>query len=158
MSYDDRYSVSKQRFIFAETFTALAANADRIIRTPAASSSFFGCWVSLSAKVTNAGSVTLQLFDGSSGTNGSQLTPLCTSRLDTPAACPVTLFVVTVPTDGTQLNIQAGSLSQPAVICGYILKPASNYIVRVAPTNTPTGVLTFDFKVAPTFNYLYIPE
>lgn len=155
MYQDARYIKGKQAYTFSEVFTALAGNQDRIIRLPAQSNTFFGCWLDLTVKVVNAGSVNLFLFDGSSGTNGTQFTPLNRMRLDIPPSCPVTLFAVTVPTDGTQLNVQAAAASQPAEVCGYVLKPATNYIVRLAPTSTPTGSVTFDFRIIPNFDFIY---
>lgn len=155
MSYQ-KYTKSKLTFEFAETFSALAANADKILRLPVQNAQgFFGAWLSLKLKITNGGTANLFLFEGSSGTNGAAVTPLNKSRLDTPPTCPVPIFVVTAPTDGTQLTTEACSLSQPAEVEGYLLKPNTNYIVRVAPTGNPNGTFKLCLNVAPSFDYLY---
>lgn len=155
---DYDYIKSKLAFEYSETFSALAANRELHIKLPAANSvTFFGAWLSADVKVTNAGSGVLTLIESiATAGDGDAIAPVCKSRLDTPPASPVPCFhTPTTPTGGTTIATAAASLSQPGEVCNFILKPATNYLLRLAPTSTPTGVLRFCLKVIPNYDWLY---
>lgn len=160
MGYD--YIKSKLAFNYSETYTALAANREFHLKLPAQSSNaaqsgFFGAWLFAEATVTNAGSVVLSLTEAiATAGDGTPITLVNLNRLDTPMASLVPAFhTPTTPTGGTVLQSAAGALSEPAQLCAWILKPATNYLIRVAPTGTPNGAVNFKLKQIPNFDFLY---
>jgi hypothetical protein len=52
------------------------------------------------------------------------------------------------------LQVSAGAVSEPAETCAWILKPATNYLVRLTVT-AGTGAFNFKLKQIPNFDYLY---
>jgi hypothetical protein len=148
---------SKLAFGYSEVFSGLAADLEFIFRVPTASPVFFGVALEACAKVTSSGSLVMTLFEGATATDAVAVVPLNRSRLDTPPACPVPVNKNTVPAGvaGTALNRAAASLSSPGEIKKYILKPGTNYLVRLTPTTTPTGVISFELCSIPNFDYLY---
>ncbi len=151
-----KYLLSKLEFEYAETFATLAANLEFVFRTPAPSATFIGCKLEAYCAITKAASsVVLSLTEGVTATDSVAVVPLNKHRLDTPPACPVPVNKNVVgATGGTLLTAKAAALSAPACLGGYILKPSTVYLVKLAQSGSPDGSITFGLCVIPSLDYL----
>lgn len=159
MGYD--YIKSKLAFEYSETFTALTGTRDLYLKLPAQSSNaaqtgFFGAWLFAYARLT-AGTATLTLTENpTTGGDGTPIVLLNKNRLDTPMTSLVPAFhTPTTPAAGTQLQIAAGAVSEPADLCAWILKPGVNYWLRLTGAGAAAGVLGFKLKQIPNYDFLY---
>jgi hypothetical protein len=161
MGFD--YIKSKLAFEYSETFAGLGANRDIHLKLPAqtaneAQTGFFGAWLFACGKLT-AGTALLSLTEAiATAGDGTPIVLLNKNRLDTPMTSVVGAFhTPTTPTGGTQLQIAAGAVSEPAELCAWILKPGVNYLLRLAGT-AASGTLGFKLKQIPNFDFLYKKE
>lgn len=159
MGYD--YIKSKLAYNYSESFAALTGDRDFHIKLPAqtanaAQSGFFGAWFYACAKLT-AGTALLSLTESiATGGDGTPIVLRNLNRLDTPPNAVVLAFhTPTTPTGGTQLQISAGAVSEPAELCKWILKPGINYLLRLTGAGAAAGSVNFKVKQVPNFDYLY---
>lgn len=158
MGYD--YIKSKLAYNYSESFTGLTGNRDFLVKLPAQTadatkSGFFGAWFTACAKLT-AGTALLSLTEAIVTVGDG--TPIVLSnlhRLDTPMTSLVPCFhTPDTPSGGTQLQVSAGAVSEPAELCKWILKPGVDYMLRMTGTGA-AGALSFKLKQIPSFDYLY---
>lgn len=153
-----KYDLAKLSFSVEQASAALGAGSsvNLLVKCPAASAQFYGAWLALCAMA--AGLHDVFLFQGpTTSLDGSALTPQNRNRLDTPPSCPVQVFNgPTISVDGTQLTTGKAALSQNFDSGYWLLKPGTNYLVRI--TNTTAGalasVLGLKLAVVPNSDFL----
>lgn len=149
-----KYLLSKLEYSFSQDITALAGTQAIALNLPAASAAFFGAKLEACVTLT-AGTAVLTLIEAATATDGAATTPLNKMRIDTPPVSPVPCFAATVIVGGTSLAKEAAAVSQPAEICGWILKPGVKYILQCVGAGPASGVLSLGLCVIPNFDYLY---
>lgn len=141
-----KQTIAKLQYVHAEAAGALANAAliKLLLKCPAASTSFQGAWLKACASVfgtTGSGASLIEVVETpATSVDGTARTPQNKSRLDTPPTSPVTVFLNTDATGGTQLDRGDAMVSQNWESCYWLLKPATNYLVRL--TNQSGGTLT----------------
>lgn len=139
-------TIAKLSYCHAEALGALAGAGvvKLLIKCPAASATFQGAWLEALASVfgtTGSGASLVEVVETPTTTvDGTARTPQNKSRLDTPPACPVPVFLNTDAAGGTQLDRGDAMVSQPWKSECWLLKPSTNYLVRI--TNQSGGALT----------------
>jgi hypothetical protein len=138
-------SIAKLDFVHAEALGALANGSlvRLLLKCPVASASFTGAWLKVCASVfgtTGSGSSLIEVVETpTTSVDGTARTPQCTSRLDTPPASSVPVFLNTEATGGTALDRGDAQVGQSWESSHWLLKPATNYLVRL--TNQSGGAL-----------------
>jgi hypothetical protein len=155
---DSRLTKSKLAFHHSEVINSLGAglSVTLLVKCPAASAQFAGAWLDVAASANQPGTVTV--FEApTTSADGSGRTPRSTNRLDTPPSCPVAVSAApTVSNDGTALDNGRFALSAPHHSEPVLLKPGTNYLVRLTNTSgvASSGVLALGLGVMPNVDYL----
>jgi hypothetical protein len=139
-------AIAKLNFSHSEALGALASAAlvKLLLKCPAQSATFFGAWLKAEATAfgtTLSGSSLVEVVETpTTSSDGTARTPQNLSRLDTPPASPVPVFLNTDATGGTVLESGNTMVGERFKSCYWLMKPGTNYLVRV--TNQSGGALT----------------
>lgn len=158
------FEVSQLSFNRSETNLALANDGLflLLLKCPAASSTFAGAILDVCASSVGAtlgGYSTVEVLETpTTSVNGTAASAISKSRINTPPTCPVTVFLNTDATAGTLLKSGFCALSQDFQSGSYVLKPATNYLVRLTNKSTAAlvaAVISVELKTIPNLDYLY---
>jgi len=158
------YILSKQEYNHTEELGALAnaALVKLLLKMPAAGTAFFGAIldVDVAAFGTTAGGACLvELVETPAITaDGTARTPQNKNRLDTPVVSTIGVFLNTDGTGGTVLKKGIAVQSQNFCSGCFLLKPATNYLVRVTNQSggaLTNGTITATLRQIPTIDQMY---
>lgn len=161
---DYKYLLSKQEFTACQQLGALGIGAlsKILLKCPAQSSSFFAaileCRISAFGATLGGASLVEVVEAPTTSVDGTPLVPLCRNRLDTPPATTVGVFTNTDATVGTVLTQGNAELGQDFCSGCLILKPATNYLIRVTNQSgaaLTNGVINVILRPLPNFDQLY---
>ena len=153
---DLKYIKSKLEFTHSQLNAALGvANIDVFVKCPAASASFFGAILKVCGQ--SSALATIRLSRATAAADGTPETPKNRSQLDTPPTSVVTVFSTpTTPVEVELLKQGFSNAAQDYETGPFILKPATNYLVRLSnATGTIAACIGLDICVIPNFDYLY---
>jgi hypothetical protein len=158
------YILSKQEFSHCEPLGALANAAliKVLLKLPAQSAAFFGAILDVEVHAfggTAGGASLCELVETpTTSADGTARTPTNKNRLDTPSSTTISTFLNTDATAGTVMRQGIAALSQNWCSGCFVLKPATNYLVRVTNQSGAAlinGMICLNMRQIPNFDQMY---
>jgi hypothetical protein len=134
---------------------ATATNLELFLKCPAVSTSFYTA--ALKVRFQSDGLVTCTLAEATAAADGTQRTPRNMNQLGTPPTSPMTVFFTpTTPAIVTTLRTGFAALSQDFCSECWMLKPSTNYLVRIANASGSNRAVAahLEYVIVPNQDYL----